>query len=286
MVWLTIKIVSSDTIFYLNKIKAGIRSMGELPLKKDFRGDKGRQTNSCKIKYKIYGIAMSNKSYKISICYLIFKYSFNFWDSFLIIIFLTKIKIEKNNNILIKNIINPNNLMKFKIFFLNNNKCISIKSQEKYYDIIRQKTTDAIIPAKSASSAQINTKRVFLIPIQLVYSAMVYKVVSVEPIIVAAIKPIKESTPNFCIISVAIAVEALPDIGLSKANGKISGGIFNRLRNGVIEFVKASIIPDSLKTFIDKNSPSNVGKIFKTIFNPSFAPSKKTSNTDCLSSIP
>lgn len=48
-------------------------------------------------------IASINKTKKIS--YLIFKYSFNFWDCFLIIIFLIKIKTEKNKIILIKNII-------------------------------------------------------------------------------------------------------------------------------------------------------------------------------------
>lgn len=72
--------------------------MGSFNLQKSLGiGDvKRKDINSCKIKNMI------NKTKKIS--YLIFKYSFNFWDCFLIIIFLTKIKTEKNNIILIKNI--------------------------------------------------------------------------------------------------------------------------------------------------------------------------------------
>lgn len=72
--------------------------MGSFNLQKSLGiGDvKRKDINSCKIKNMI------NKTKKFS--YLIFKYSFNFLDCFLIIIFLTKIKTEKNNNILIKNI--------------------------------------------------------------------------------------------------------------------------------------------------------------------------------------
>ena len=57
---------------------------------------------------------MINKTKKFS--YLIFKYSFNFWDCFLIIIFLTKIKMEKNNKILNKNILIPKKMnLKYKL---------------------------------------------------------------------------------------------------------------------------------------------------------------------------
>ena len=55
--------------------------------------------------------------------------------------------------------------------------------------------TDVNIPIKSAAKAAINTNLAFLILIALVYIAIVYKVVSVDPIIVEEIKPIKESTP-------------------------------------------------------------------------------------------
>jgi len=147
--------------------------------------------------------------------------------------------------------------------FKKNNILKKIKSQEKYYDIICQKTTEVTIPAKSARRAAIKTKRVFFILTALVYNAIVYKVVSVEPIIVELIKPINESTPYFVMISVATAIEALPDIGRRIARGKISEGIFAKLRRGKAIFVIASITPDCLNTLIDKKSPSNVGKMFK-----------------------
>lgn len=76
-----------------------------------------------------------------------------------------------------------------------NNTLIIKKCQEKDYDIIRQKTTEVTIPAKSARRAAIKTNLVFLIFTALVYNAIVYKVVSVDPIIVEHINPINESTP-------------------------------------------------------------------------------------------
>ena len=125
--------------------------------------------------------------------------------------------------------------------------------------------TEVSMPTKSASNAAINTNLAFLIRIALVYIAIVYKVVSVEPIIVEEIKPTKESTPKFFIISVATAIEALPEIGLNKAKGKISEGIFNKFNNGNTKFEKASIIPDALKTLIARNKPKSVGKMLTTI---------------------
>ena len=91
--------------------------------------------------------------------------------------------------------------------------------------------TEVSIPTKSASKAAIKTNLVFLTFTALVYNAMVYKVVSVDPIIVELINPIKESTPKLFIISVATAIEALPEIGRSKAKGSISEGIFNKFKN-------------------------------------------------------
>ena len=78
----------------------------------------------------------------------------------------------------------------------------------------------------SATSAAIITHLVFLIPTELVYIAIVYSVVSVEPIITDAINPMLLSTPYCVIISVATAIDALPDIGLNNANGIICAGIF------------------------------------------------------------
>ena len=137
------------------------------------------------------------------------------------------------------------------------------------------------MPTKSAKRAATSTNRVFFIFTALVYNAIVYKVVSVEPIIVELIKPISESTPNLFIISVATAIEALPEIGLRSASGKISAGIFNKFKIGITTPVNASIIPEALKTLIDKNNPKRVGNIFTTICKPSLAPSKKTSKTGC-----
>lgn len=67
--------------------------------------------------------------------------------------------------------------------------------QQKLHDKICQITTDVIIPTASAIKDATNTNRIFFIPTQLVYTAIVYSVVSVEPIIVEAIIPIKLSTP-------------------------------------------------------------------------------------------
>ena len=146
--------------------------------------------------------------------------------------------------------------------------------------------TDVSIPTKSARRAANRINLVFLILTALVYKAIVYKVVSVEPIIVELINPIKESTPKLFIISVAIAIEALPEIGRRTARGSISAGTFNRLRIGRAKFVIASIIPEERRILIDKNKPNKVGKMFITICIPSLAPSKKISKTDCFSIMP
>ena len=76
-----------------------------------------------------------------------------------------------------------------------------------------------------------------------------------------------------------MAMEALPEIGLNNARGKISVGIFSKVNNGLKKLIKESITPDSLKTLIARNSPNKVGNILYIIFIPSFAPSKKLSKT-------
>ena len=81
------------------------------------------------------------------------------------------------------------------------------------------------------------------------------------------------------IISVAIAIEPLPEIGLKKARGIISLGNFNKLITGEQNEIMASNIPDVLKHPMATKSPIKVGNIFTTIEIPSFAPSKKESNT-------
>ena len=88
--------------------------------------------------------------------------------------------------------------------------------------------------------------------------------------IVEAIKPIFVSTPYLVIISVAIAIEALPDIGLKMASGKTSGGKLINAINGFISFTSASITPDVLKAPIAINKHNNVGNNSITVFAPSF----------------
>ena len=84
------------------------------------------------------------------------------------------------------------------------------KCQQKYYDIKLQITTETIIPTKSPINAAINTNLVFFIPTALEYIAIVYSVVSVDPIIVEAINPSILSTPYKFIISLPTAIDALP----------------------------------------------------------------------------
>ena len=138
----------------------------------------------------------------------------------------------------------------------------------------------------SAINAAINTNRIFFIPTALVYNAMVYNVVSVDPIIVDAINPIRLSTPFFDIISVATAIDALPDIGRNNASGIISAGILNVSIIGFIMFIISSINPELLSAPTAKNIPTNVGNIFTTTCIPSFAPSINVSYTLFFSITP
>lgn len=108
------------------------------------------------------------------------------------------------------------------------------------------------------------------------YIAIVYKVVSVEPIIVEAIIPIILSTPLFFIISNATAVEALPEIGRININGNTSDGIFSNFKNGERVFWSKSNIPEVLRALIAKKRAISVGKIEITVFIPSFTPRQKT----------
>ena len=73
------------------------------------------------------------------------------------------------------------------------------------------------------------------------------------------------------------------EIGLNIARGIISNGICNKLITGSISFIIKSKTPEYLNALIATNKPTNVGKIFITISNPSFAPSKKISKTPFFS---
>ena len=75
---------------------------------------------------------------------------------------------------------------------------------------------------------------------------------------------IKLSTPKFLIISTAIAVDALPEIGLIIISGKISGGIWKTFKIG------KSILPN--KSRIPEFLPTKVGNILMTVWIPSLEP--------------
>ena len=161
------------------------------------------------------------------------------------------------------------------------------KTTYKYYLNNKLQITIAdIIPTIYAVNPANNTNLVFFIFTQLEYTAIVYKVVSVDPIIIAANFPINESTPFCFIISVAIAKDPLPEIGLSNANGIISFGILKISKNGDNIFIINSIIPEFLSNPIAKNNPIRVGNIFKIISKPWTAPLIKISKTFYLSFIP
>ena len=77
------------------------------------------------------------------------------------------------------------------------------------------------MPIKSAVKEASKTNLVLFIFTLEEYTAIVYKVVSVAPMMTEAIIPSWLSTPQFFIISVAMAIELLPEIGRSKARGTI-----------------------------------------------------------------
>lgn len=72
---------------------------------------------------------------------------------------------------------------------------------------------------------------------------------------------IRLSTPKFFIISSAIAVDALPDIGLINIRGSSSDGILNKDNIGDRRFANNSKIPEFLRLLIAKNKATSVGKI-------------------------
>lgn len=82
---------------------------------------------------------------------------------------------------------------------------------------------------------------------------------------------------KFVIISVAIAIEALPDIGLKIARGKTSIGKLNKLTIGFIKLIIPSITPDVLNAPIATNKQRSVGNKLITVLAPFFAPSIKIS---------
>lgn len=80
------------------------------------------------------------------------------------------------------------------------------------------------------------------------------------------------STPQFCIISKATAVDALPEMGRISIKGNTSEGTFNKLRKGESKCSSKSKIPEFLRALIAKNNAIKVGKILITVSMPSFEP--------------
>lgn len=72
---------------------------------------------------------------------------------------------------------------------------------------------------------------------------------------------IRLSTPKFCIISRATAVDALPDIGLISIRGRSSDGILSKDNTGDRRFANRSKMPEFLRLLIAKNNAISVGKI-------------------------
>ena len=89
--------------------------------------------------------------------------------------------------------------------------------------------------------------------------------------------PIKLSTPYVSKVSDNIPILAPPEIELIIPSGTTSEGIFIRLVIGEIIFINRSIAPLTLNKLIAIYIPIIVGKILNIIFNPSFAPSIKSS---------
>ena len=81
-----------------------------------------------------------------------------------------------------------------QLFFLFVKKNISTKF-DIFYKAKFQNTIEIAIPTISAIKATIKTNLIFFIFTQPEYTAIVYNVVSVDPIIVETISPIFESTP-------------------------------------------------------------------------------------------
>lgn len=118
---------------------------------------------------------------------------------------------------------------------------------------------DAIIPTKSAKSPTFTAYLIFLIPTAPKYTVNMYKVVSVLPCIVDASLPIKESGPCVAINSEVTPKAAFPEMGLTSANGTISGGIPIAVSMGAIKPIDASKAPELLKIEMATNIPTKKG---------------------------
>ena len=129
-----------------------------------------------------------------------------------------------------------------------------------------------IKPKKSArrQTLRVDLRLVIFSPDK--YTFKTYKVVSVEPIIILAVSPIKESGVYTLNISQRIALAPEPEIGLNIIKGSNSLLKWNILQIGDRIDIKKSLNPLSLKTLTLIMNVKRNGKMLKVVFSPFFAP--------------
>ena len=115
----------------------------------------------------------------------------------------------------------------------------------------------------------------FFMPTDEKYTPKTYIIVSELPMITDAHAAVKLSAPYFDSISEYIAVDALPDTGLVKSNGKSPSGTPTASAAGEISSEIACGIPDAFSILTPTSSSTNVGSNPTAVFNPSTAPSLK-----------
>ena len=110
--------------------------------------------------------------------------------------------------------------------------------------------------------------------------------VSDDPIITDAQRPIKLSAPYVFNKSLTVASAALPDIGRIIDIGTSCAGnpIFDSAGESMLQTMSKN--PDALNIETATISPTNEGNIFIDVLNPFFAPFKKWSNTGAFFNSP
>lgn len=123
----------------------------------------------------------------------------------------------------------------------------TVRPLKSYYIYICQIQTATRKAIKSQSNPTTKANLPFEIPAAAVYIANTYKVVSLEPIIVEATLPTKESGPLFLKISVKNPSAPPPEILRITPIGITSAGTLIFENTGVTSFTKISIPPRNFK---------------------------------------
>lgn len=110
--------------------------------------------------------------------------------------------------------------------------------------------------------------------------------VSVDAIITDAVFEILQSAPYTLKISVRIAIDPLPEIGLKNDNILSSDGMLNKSKTGFEKLVKISSPPDALSIAQAHITARMLGKIFIPVVSESLAPIVKVSKTFFFFAIP